>query len=67
MRAQPSPPRVKGAFGIFGAPLLLALLSASGLFFALIGDGTWDAASWACLGVPVAVIVWFVLRPAGAP
>lgn len=50
---------------IFRVPLLLALLSLVGLLAALLGDGPWDAVSWVGLGVPVAVIVWFVMpRPA---
>jgi hypothetical protein len=65
MSAPTSPPRVRNVRDIFGAPLLLALLSAGGLLSALIGNGPWDALSWFALGIPVAVIVWFALRPRG--
>jgi hypothetical protein len=63
MSAPTTPPRVRGVLGIFGAPLLLALSSAGGLLSALIGDGPWDVLSWFGLGIPVAVILWFALRP----
>jgi hypothetical protein len=48
---------------VFAIPLLLAVLSAIGLLAALIGDNLWDALSWLGLGVPVAVILWYVARP----
>lgn len=41
---------------IFAAPLLLALATVVGLLAALLGDGLWDAVSWAALGVPIVVI-----------
>lgn len=47
---------------IWGMPVVLALASAVGLLSALLGDGIWDAVSWAALGAPVAVIVGYGLR-----
>jgi len=44
---------------IFAAPVGLAAVSVFGLTTALVGDGLWDIASWFCLGLPVAVSVWF--------
>ncbi|MFV3315709.1 hypothetical protein [Pseudomonas putida] len=38
---------------IFAWPTAIALLSAAGLFAALLGDGAWDVLSWAGLGIPV--------------
>ncbi|EKT4522935.1 hypothetical protein QEM13_002183 [Pseudomonas putida] len=35
---------------IFAWPLAIALLSAVGLFAALLGDGLWDSLSWLGLG-----------------
>ncbi|QXI38868.1 hypothetical protein [Pseudomonas xantholysinigenes] len=35
---------------IFAWPLLIALLSAIGLFAALLGDGAWDSLAWLGLG-----------------
>jgi hypothetical protein len=49
----------KQLWRIFGAPLLLALLSGLGLVSALVADDVWDALSWAALAIPAAVIVWF--------
>jgi hypothetical protein len=43
---------------IFAIPLLLALVSISGLVVALTGDGFRDAAAWLALGIPVAAVVW---------
>ncbi len=48
---------------IFAAPLLLAVMSAVGLVAALVGDGIWDAASWAMLGAPVAASLWYGWGP----
>lgn len=43
---------------LWGAPILLALLTASGLVSALVSDGWGDAWSWIGLGVPVAAMAW---------
>jgi len=37
---------------IFAWPALIAVLGATGLFAALLGDGWWDSLAWAGLGVP---------------
>jgi hypothetical protein len=50
-------------FHVFGRPLLLGLASAIGLLSALFGDGVWDVVSWGALGVPLAIIVWYVACP----
>jgi hypothetical protein len=44
---------------IFLFPALIALVVLTGLVSALLGDGVWDAVSWAALMVPLAVIVIF--------
>lgn len=46
---------------LWGMPIVLAVLSAVGLLFGLLGDGWWDAVSWIGLGVPVLVCAWFGL------
>lgn len=51
-----------GFIRVFGAPLLLTLVSAIGLLSALLGDDLWDVLSWVALATPVAVIVWCVAR-----
>lgn len=38
---------------VFGAPSVIALLSAVGLFAALLGDGWWDSLAWLGLALPV--------------
>lgn len=43
---------------LWGAPLVLGVLTALGLMSALLGDGLWDAVSWVALAVPVAVCLW---------
>lgn len=48
---------------VWGVPIVLGVLSVVGLFAALIGDGIADVLSWIALGIPVAVGVWFSLRP----
>lgn len=47
---------------IWFAPVALAVLTVAGLLSALLGDGIWDALSWAALGAPVAACLWFGLR-----
>jgi hypothetical protein len=39
-------------------PIILALLSLTGLVAALTGDGWRDVLSWIALGIPVLAIVW---------
>lgn len=51
---------------IWGAPLLLAVLTIIGLSSALLGDGVWDLVSALTLGSPVAVGAWYSLRRQGA-
>ena len=36
---------------IFAIPALVAVLTAGGLFAALLGDGWWDALAWLGMGV----------------
>ncbi|MEZ1318538.1 hypothetical protein QIW53_21160 [Pseudomonas fluorescens] len=45
-------PRQSNFWKVFASPTLIALLTAAGLFAALLGDGAWDALSWLGLGVP---------------
>ena len=44
---------------IYGWPLVLQVLTLIGLVAALIGDGIWDAVSWAALAPLPLVIVRF--------
>lgn len=44
------------------APVVLGVLTASGLVSALVSDSWGDAWSWVGLGIPVAVMAWYV-RP----
>lgn len=46
----------------FALPLLIGLLSALGLFSALLGDGAWDAVAWLGLGLPAALGCWPLLK-----
>lgn len=45
-------PRQSSFWKVFTIPVVIALLSAAGLFAALLGDGVWDGLSWIGLGVP---------------
>lgn len=47
---------------LWGWPLVLGLLTASGLITALVSETWGDAWSWIALGVPVAVVAWFAWR-----
>lgn len=44
---------------LWGWPIVLGLLTASGLITALVSDRWGDWWSWIGLGVPMAVIAWF--------
>lgn len=50
-------------FRLWGWPVLLAVLTASGLAWALFSDTWGDAWSWFALGAPVAAIAWCWARP----
>jgi hypothetical protein len=47
---------------LWGWPVAIALVTASGLASALVSDGWGDVWSWIALGVPVAVMTWFPSR-----
>jgi hypothetical protein len=47
---------------LWGWPVFLGVLSATGLVTALVSDAWGDVWSWVGLGVPVAVIAWFAWR-----
>ena len=44
-------------------PIVLGLLTVSGLLAALVSEGWGDWWSWAGLGIPVAVMAWFWWKP----
>jgi hypothetical protein len=48
---------------LWGWPIALGVLSASGLLTALVSDGWGDWWAWLGLGVPVAVMAWFAWVP----
>jgi len=49
---------------LWGAPIVLGVLTATGLLSALVSDGGWgDWWSWLGLGIPVAVMAWFWWKP----
>lgn len=48
-------PRQSNFWKVFALPLLIGLLSAAGLFAALLGDGLWDSLSWLGLGLPTLI------------
>ncbi len=52
---------------LWGWPIVLGVLTLSGLLSALVSDGWGDWWSWFALGVPVAVCAWFgFVRPRSA-
>ena len=52
----------------FSKPLWIALLTAAGLFAALLGDGAWDVLAWVGMGLPAWLSIrgLMVARRAGA-
>ncbi|PRA19894.1 MULTISPECIES: DUF4175 domain-containing protein [Pseudomonas] len=55
-------PRQSNFWKVFGIPLGIGLLSAAGLFAALLGDGLWDSLSWVGLGIRAAIGTWALLK-----
>ena len=51
-------PRQSSFWKVFSIPLAIGLLSAMGLFSALLDDGAWDVLSWIGLGIAV----WLSVR-----
>ncbi|WP_308368256.1 MULTISPECIES: hypothetical protein [unclassified Microbulbifer] len=47
---------------IWGAPIVLGVLSAASLLAALLSDGAGDWLAWATLAVPVVVSGWYSFR-----
>jgi hypothetical protein len=47
---------------VWGMPILLGVLTATGLVAGLLGEGWWDVAAAACLGTPVLVAAWHIAR-----
>ncbi|KTC12091.1 hypothetical protein AO391_19980 [Pseudomonas marginalis ICMP 9505] len=58
-------PRQSSFWKVFGIPLGIGVLSAAGLFAALLGDGLWDSLSWVGLGVPALIGVWALFKQRG--
>ncbi|PTR25105.1 hypothetical protein [Pseudomonas sp. GV085] len=55
-------PRQSNFWKVFVIPTVIAVLSAAGLFAALLGDGVWDSLSWVGLGVPAALALRGLLQ-----
>jgi hypothetical protein len=47
---------------VYGGPLLIGVLSITGLLTALLSEGFGRYFSWIALGMPVAATVWFFAR-----
>jgi hypothetical protein len=46
---------------VYGAPLLIGMLSIAGLLTALLSEGPGRYFSWIALGAPIATTAWFFL------
>jgi len=49
---------------IWGAPIVIGILTTIGLISALLGDGVWDAVSAITLGIPCLLGFWYCVRRA---
>ena len=54
-------PRQSSFWKVFAIPLGIGLLSAAGLFAALLGDWWWDSLRTIVLGIPAAIAVYKLL------
>ena len=50
-------------FKLWGWPIVLGLLTGTGLVTGLVSESWGDVWSWVGLGVPAAVIAWFWWKP----
>ena len=48
---------------MWAAPVVLGVLTASGLVSALVSDDLGDVWSWIGLGIPMAVLTWYAFAP----
>jgi hypothetical protein len=48
--------------GVYGGPLLIGMLSITGLLSALSSEGPGRYFSWIALGTPIAATAWFFMR-----
>lgn len=48
---------------LWGMPIVLGVLSITGLIAALVGDGIWDVLSWIALAIPVIVMIKYYFKP----
>lgn len=48
---------------VWGIPIVIGIASTVGLLSALTGDGFYDLLSWATLGFPVAITLWYLYKP----
>lgn len=55
-------PRPSNFWKVFAIPTAIAVLSAAGLFAALLGDGVWDSLSWVGLGIPAVLALRGLLQ-----
>lgn len=49
---------VRTPWKIYRWPIVVGILTFTGLVSALLGDGIWDGLSWAVLTAPLIAIVW---------
>ena len=56
---------MKDGLKVFGAPILLAAITAFGLVACLWGGAGWQWASWIALAIPLAVIGLRLVRSKG--
>ena len=52
---------------VWGMPLLLGAVTLSGLVAGLLEDGVWDLIAAVALALPLAVGLWYALRPPRSP
>lgn len=45
---------------VWTAPIFLGVIATVGLISALLSDGLGDYLAWLTLGIPVAVVLWYV-------
>ncbi|MGZ9741165.1 hypothetical protein ACXX83_22505 [Pseudomonas sp. GNP012] len=55
-------PRQSNFWKVFAIPTVIAVLSAAGLFAALLGNGVWDSLSWVGLGIPAVLALRGLLQ-----
>ena len=63
MNRSPRPSLIRfNAMQVFRMPFALAIVTATGLLLALLGDDLWDFGSWLALSMPLGLVFFYLFH-----